>query len=109
MEMNHDEIQKIIQSAVSQAVHLKPSPETLRRIDTLQAFIENHATNEADDIKELKRLILGNAKTGEIGMKKMLEDVHIKFVQANGVISVAKLMLLMGGVSAMLYTFFRKF
>ena len=52
--MNYDEIQEIIKSAVSQAVHLQPSPETLTRMSHIEEMIRKHAEDETDILRNIQ-------------------------------------------------------
>lgn len=88
--------------------------ELSRRLAILEAKFEAHAGMEQDLMKEMvegfermNRVIFGDADT--VGMQTMMKELHTKFIQANGLLSFLKLLLLIGGVSGMLYAFFRRF
>lgn len=84
----------------------KAAGDTISKLfDTLDKKLVNHS----DNIRDIKELLYGNPEKGEKGMKQMVEEMHTRFVQANGIMGSMKLILLIGGVIGMLYTFFKKF
>lgn len=78
-------------------------------VGNVQKTIDGHISDETDDVKKLMRVMFGDKETGEIGLLLMVKDIHTKIVKVDGVWGFMKLLLLVGGVTGMLYTFFRKF
>lgn len=108
IELTKEEIFQMIQSAVSQVKHLKPSPETEKRLNDLQKLIEDHEKKEMDDLQGLMLVIYGDPKRNEIGMNQMTKDMHDIITQGKGVVSLFKIIAMVGVVSTFLYAFFKK-
>lgn len=114
-----EKLHKDIEVLRKAVVHQEPSARTLLLFDELKTENENIIAemktvreNEDKEHARLNRVIFGERDIDgiviEVGMHRMLIDIHTKFVQANGVVGFFKMLGLVGGVSAMLYAFFKK-
>lgn len=77
--------------------HQEPSAKTLMMFDTIK-----------DENKKFHRVLFGDKETGEVGMQQMVKEMYTKIVQVNGLVGFFKLFMILGGVSGMLYAFFKK-
>lgn len=107
---NFDRLEKVIRET---ATHPEPSPKTIAMLGSIKDDFKTHEQNEDEILESLlendrrfERVLFGEGD--DIGMVKMVKDMHEKLVQANGVVSFFKLFILIGGVSAMLYALFKR-
>lgn len=104
--------------------HPEPSAKTIAMIGLVKDEMDEvkklnqHWTIENDrrhrenteKLERITRVLFGEPLNKEDnGIQGMVKDIHTEFVQKKGLISAAKLFLLFGGVTAMIYALFKKF
>lgn len=102
----HEEIGKFREevsiSMDKRIAHLKSSPQTIEEMNKLK-----------DSQEKLTRAIFGETdiygKVVSVGMHRQVSDMYEILVQANGLRKILNLFLLFGGVSALLFAFFKRF
>lgn len=100
---------RIVEHLDSFEVRQKALSQKFDELSEMKQLLVSHINDENDQLKRMHNVIFGNDKEKSVGMRQQLDEVHTKFVQANGIVGMLKLLLIIGGASTILYSFFRKF
>lgn len=68
---------------------------------------QEQCQNEHERIQTLEEVVFGNERTGELGIKQKVDEIHEILVQAKGLKGVLYLLIAIGGAIAMVKGIFR--